>query len=110
MNPDLQNKIDQCIKLLKEAGVSNEIIAESFIPDETETEEEAIGSVMFAFERHAPHKTFADILSMSDKIIDVVFPERIIESCAVTDYTKKKFEEGEDVIQEIETREQPTAQ
>ena len=49
MNPYAE-QITKCIALLQEAGVPQDIIDNSFIPEETETFEEVLGSVYMAIQ------------------------------------------------------------
>lgn len=64
--PEQTNK---CIAMLAKAGISQTIIDECFIPDETETHDEIAGSVLMAVEMSTLDHEIAE------KIINEVFPE-----------------------------------
>lgn len=64
----MNTEVHKVIKLLKELNVSDEIIAQWFIPDETETESEIIGSILLACQ----HANIS--LDKVDSVIGAVFP------------------------------------
>lgn len=68
MNP-YQNEITKCKELLAAEGVLLSIIEESFLPDETETLEEVMGSVYMAIENAKLD------LSIAEKIVGEIFKE-----------------------------------
>lgn len=101
LHPEFQQKVDAVIKLLKERGVSDAIIAECFIPEETENDIEVAGSIIMALEMQFD-KPWADHISVCESIVYPIFNELAIEDVSIKDYTKKKFEEGEETISSCE--------
>jgi hypothetical protein len=94
---DHKEQYNRAIQMCRDAGVPEQYIESSFVPDETETEMEVLGSIFVAFEDAKMDKEVADKIATA--LANLIHPDTIeIEPDVMKELVKQHLEDLPDNV------------